>query len=158
MYGFGIAGITGRYEKGVLIVVSEKIMNQQKNNTEMIGCPVDWADVYGRIGDEGIIAEFAVSFLKNSQTLILSLKSAVNAHSTDQIELYAHALKGSASNIGAITLAKAAWQLEKAGSEKVISDVDEQIAVVEQEFAMLRGLFEYSDWIERAKRAAEIKI
>lgn len=133
-------------------------MNQQKNNTEMIGCPVDWADVYGRIGDEGIIAEFAVSFLKNSQTLILSLKSAVNAHSTDQIELYAHALKGSASNIGAITLAKAAWQLEKAGSEKVISDVDEQIAVVEQEFAMLRGLFEYSDWIERAKRAAEIKI
>jgi len=114
-------------------------MHQQKNSMEMTGCPVDWADVYGRIGDEGIIAEFAASFLKNSQTLILSLKSAVNAHSIDQIELYAHALKGSASNIGAIVLAKAAWQLEKAGSEKAISDVDEQLAVVEQEFAMLRA-------------------
>jgi len=133
-------------------------MHQQKNSMEMTGCPVDWADVYGRIGDEGIIAEFAASFLKNSQTLILSLKSAVNAHSIDQIELYAHALKGSASNIGAIVLAKAAWQLEKAGSEKAIGDVDEQLAVVEQEFAMLRALFEYPDWMERAKRAAEVKI
>ena len=133
-------------------------MNQQKNSMEMTGCPVDWADVYGRIGDEGIIAEFAASFLKNSQTLILSLKSAVNAHSTDQIELYAHALKGSASNIGAIDLAKAAWQLEKAGSEKIIRDVDEQLAAVEQEYAMLMALFEYPDWMERAKRAAEITI
>lgn len=133
-------------------------MDQQKNTMEMTGCPVDWADVYGRIGDEGIIAEFAASFLKNSQTLILSLKSAVNAHSTDQIELYAHALKGSASNIGAIVLAKAAWQLEKAGSEKNVRDVDEQLAAVEQEYAMLRALFEYPDWMERAKRAVEVKI
>jgi HPt (histidine-containing phosphotransfer) domain-containing protein len=133
-------------------------MDQQKNNMEMTGCPVDWADVYVRIGDEGIIAEFAASFLKNSQTLVLSLKSAVNARSTDQIELYAHALKGSASNIGAIILAKAAWQLEKAGSEKAVRDLDEQLAVIEQEFAMLRTLFEYPDWMERAKRAAEVKI
>ncbi|MHC4856007.1 MAG: Hpt domain-containing protein [Planctomycetota bacterium] len=133
-------------------------MDQQKNNMEMTDYPVDWVDVYGRIGDEGIIAEFAASFLKNSQTLILSLKSAVNAHSTDQIELYAHALKGSASNIGAIVLAKAAWQLEKAGSEKIVHDVDEQFAVVEQEYATLKELFEYPDWMERAKRAAKVKI
>lgn len=133
-------------------------MNQQNNSLEMTGCPVDWADVYGRIGDESIIAEFAASFLKNSQTLILSLKSAVNSHSTDQIELYAHALKGSASNIGAISLAKAAWQLEKAGSEKAVRDMDEQFAEVEQEYTMLRALFEYPDWMERAKRGAEVKI
>ncbi|MDH4202232.1 MAG: Hpt domain-containing protein [Phycisphaerae bacterium] len=133
-------------------------MDQQKNNMEMTDYPVDWADVYGRIGDEDIIAEFAASFLKNSQTLILSLKSAVNAHSTDQIELYAHALKGSASNIGAIVLAKAAWQLEKAGSEKIVRDVDEQFAVVEQEYATLKELFESPDWMEHAKRAAEAKI
>jgi len=133
-------------------------MHQHKNNTTITGCPVDWADVYGRIGDEGIIAEFANAFLKNSQTLVLLLKSAVNAHSTDQIELYAHALKGSASNIGAIALAKAAWQLEKAGCEKIITDLDEQIAAVDWEYTMLTDLFKYPDWMERAKRAAEVKI
>jgi HPt (histidine-containing phosphotransfer) domain-containing protein len=133
-------------------------MNQQENSMNASGCPVDWADVYGRIGDEGIIAEFAVSFLKNSQTLILSLKSAVNARSTDQIELYAHALKGSASNIGAIFLAKAAWRLEKAGFEKALDDLDEQLAAIEQEYVILRSLLEHSDWMERTKRATEVKI
>lgn len=133
-------------------------MNQQDDSMEMIGCPVDWADLYGRIGDEGIIAEFAISFLKNSQTLVLSLKSAVNSRSTDQIELYAHALKGSASNIGAISLAKAAWKLEKAGSEKVLCDVGEQLAAVDQEYMMLKDLFERPDWMDRAKRAAELKV
>lgn len=156
--GSGNTRITGRCGKASVNRCAEKIMNQQNNSLEMTGCPVDWADVYGRIGDEGIIAQFAASFLKNSQTLILSLKSAVNSHSTDQIELYAHALKGSASNIGAISLAKAAWQLEKAGSEKAVRDMDEQFAEVEQEYTMLRALFEYPDWMERAKRGAEVKI
>jgi len=47
------------------------LMNQDayvKNDT---GCPLDWEDLFGRIGDEPIIEEFAAAFLKNSLTLIL---------------------------------------------------------------------------------------
>ena len=132
-------------------------MNQRENSMTIAGCPVDWADVYGRIGDESIIAEFADSFLKNSQTLILSLKSAVNARSTDQIELYAHALKGSASNMGAIILAKKTWLLEKEAAGKMIDAAEELLREIEEEYLILKSLLEHSDWIERAKRAAEIK-
>jgi HPt (histidine-containing phosphotransfer) domain-containing protein len=133
-------------------------MNRQNSNLEMTGCPVDWADVYDRIGDVGIIAEFAVSFLRNSQTLMLSLKSAVNARSIDQIELYAHALKGSASNMGAITLAKKSWLLEKDAADKNIDNAAELLSEIEGEYLILKSLLEYPDWVERAKRAAEVNI
>ncbi|RKY11127.1 MAG: hypothetical protein DRP52_06370 [Planctomycetota bacterium] len=119
------------------------------------GYPIYWWDVFGRIGDESIITEFSVSFLKNGETLMLSLKSSVNAHSPEQIELYAHALKGSASNIGAVPLAKKAWLLEKAAAEKNLDDISEQLRAIEDEYLHLKSLLEQPDWIECAKRAAE---
>jgi HPt (histidine-containing phosphotransfer) domain-containing protein len=121
-------------------------------------CPVDWADIFGRIYNEAIIAEFADSFLKNGQTLMLTLKSAVNAHSPEQIELYAHALKGSASNMGAIALAKKTWLLEKAAAEKGIHNADELLKDIEEEYHGLKSLLECSDWIDQAKKAAEAKV
>ena len=131
-------------------------MNQQ-HPAETTRCPVDWADLYGRIGDEGIIAEFAASFLKNSQTLILSLKSAIKTNNPDPIELYAHALKGSASNMGAITLAKAAWQIEKAASGKQLEGIEDMLQTCEQDYFELTALLERPNWIDQAKHAAEVK-
>lgn len=127
-------------------------------NEDNFGCPVDWDDIYSRIGDESIIVEFAESFLKNGQTLMLSLKSAVQSHSIDQIELYAHALKGSASNIGAIPLAKAAWLLEKAGADKELANIEELLTAIKAEYTSLTVLLEHPDWIERAKRAIQTQV
>jgi HPt (histidine-containing phosphotransfer) domain-containing protein len=132
-------------------------MVQQDGTRFNSDCPVDWADLFGRIDNEAIISEFAVSFLKNSQTLILSLKSAVNSHSPDQIELYAHALKGSASNMGAVNLAKKAWIIEKAAAEKHLADIQDMLNVCEEEYFALRTLLERPDWMAQAKRAAEVK-
>lgn len=81
-------------------------------------CPIDWQDLFKRIPDEDIIVEFADSFSKNGQKLMISLQEAVTGGDPEQIELYAHAMKGSAANIGAIPLAKIAWQLEKGTLEK----------------------------------------
>lgn len=130
----------------------------EKENVKIATCPIDWADVFGRIGDESIIADFAESFLKNGQTLMLSLKSAVNAHSPEQVELFAHALKGSASNIGAIPLAKKSWIMEKDASERNLKNVEEELIWVEQEYTFLKSLLEHPDWIQRAKRAAQISV
>ena len=130
-------------------------MNQKESTIATAGCPIYWWDVFGRIGDESIITQFAVSFLKNGETLMLSLKSAVNAHSPEQVELYAHALKGSASNIGAVPLAKKAWIMEKNASEMNLEGIGEQLIRVEQEYTFLKSLLERPDWIKRAKQAAE---
>lgn len=115
-------------------------------------CPLNWDDVYGRIGDESIIEEFAAAFVKNSLTLMLSLKSARACGNPEQIELYAHALKGSASNMGAVALAKKAWRLEKAAADKKLENLGELFAAVEKEYLALKEFFEYPDWIARAKQ------
>lgn len=130
-------------------------MAQKESTVAAVGCPIYWWDVFGRINDESIITQFAVSFLKNGETLMLSLKSAVASHIPEQIELYAHALKGSASNIGAVPLAKKAWIMEKNASEKNLEGIDEQLIRVEQEYTFLKKLLECPDWIQRAKQAAE---
>ena len=129
-------------------------MIQKESTTANAGYPLYWRDVFDRIGDESIIIEFAISFLKNGETLMLSLKSAVGAHSPEQIELYAHALKGSASNIGAVPLAKKTWIMEKAASEKNLDDVSEQLRAIEEEYIHLKSLLEHPDWVERAKQAS----
>ncbi|MCI0499654.1 MAG: Hpt domain-containing protein [Planctomycetales bacterium] len=128
-----------------------------QNNT-CIGCPIDWEDVFGRIGDESIIGEFAAAFLKNSQALILALKNAVNTLGPEQVELYAHAMKGSASNMGAINLAKKAWQLEKAAADKTLADAGVLFAAIEEEHADLKAFLGHSDWMQQAKNAVTIKV
>ena len=116
-------------------------------------CPIDWKDLFGRIPDEDIITEFADSFVKNSQKIMISLQEAIDAGVADQIELYAHALKGSASNIGAIPLAKLAWQLEKSSSEKQLDSAQEWLTKIQTEFALVDSLLQENNWIQHAKDA-----
>lgn len=115
--------------------------------------PIDWNDLFGRIGDEEIIIEFALSFVKNGEKLMISLAEAVDSGDPEQIELYAHALKGSASNIGAIRLAKAAWQLERTAAEKQVEKTAEWLEKITPEFETLKALLQQPDWIPQAKHA-----
>jgi len=118
--------------------------------------PIDWNDLYGRIRDEEIIAEFAMSFVRNGDKLIHSLAHSVNEQHAEQIEMYAHALKGSASNIGAIRLAKAAWQLEKAVAEQQLEKVSRLFEMIKPEFNSLKALLDQRDWMQQAKNAAQV--
>ncbi len=115
--------------------------------------PIDWRDLFERIDNEEIIVEFAQSFSKNGEKIMASLRQAIAGGDPEEIELYAHALKGSASNIGAIWLAKACWQLEKSAAEKHIEKADEWLKKIDSEFASLKALLEKPDWIHRTKDA-----
>lgn len=119
--------------------------------------PVDWNDLFGRIGDEPIIVEFARSFVRNGEKLMASLRQAVAGGDPEEIELYAHAVKGSASNIGAIPLAKVAWQLEKTAAEKNIETATEWFEKILAEFTMLKSLLQQPDWIQRTKDVLLVK-
>ena len=117
-------------------------------------CPIDWRDLYERIPDDEIIIEFAESFVKNSRKIMVTLKDAIASGDADEIELHAHAMKGSASNIGAIGLAKLAWQLEKTASEKQLDCAPEWLTKIEAEFALVDALLGQTDWTDQARNAA----
>ena len=115
--------------------------------------PIDWHDLFERIGDEDIIVEFALSFVRNGEKLMTSLQEAIVGGDPEQIELYAHALKGSASNIGAIPLAKAAWQLERTAAEKHLEQATGWLEKITPEFKALASLLQQPDWIQQSKNA-----
>ncbi len=119
--------------------------------------PIDWDDLFGRIGDEEIIVEFAISFLRNGEKLMASLSEVISARDAEQIELFAHALKGSASNIGAIPLAKAAWQIEKNVVDNHLDEAASWFEKVIPEYEKLSTLLADSDWVARAKEAVQVK-
>jgi HPt (histidine-containing phosphotransfer) domain-containing protein len=115
--------------------------------------PIDWDDLFERIGDEDIIVEFALSFIANGEKLMFSLGQAIESGDPQQIELYAHAMKGAASNIGAISLAKASWQLETAAAEKHLEKAVELFNRIAPEFETLKALLQQPDWVQQAKVA-----
>ena len=115
--------------------------------------PIDWNDLFERIGDEEIIVEFALSFIRNGEKLMVSLREAIVGGDPEQIELYAHALKGSASNIGAVPLAKVAWQLERTAAEKHPEKATGWLEKITPEFTALASLLQQPDWIQQAKDA-----
>lgn len=123
------------------------MLNHTANNT----CPIVWDDLFGRIPDEEIIVEFADSFLKNSQKLADTLAQAVTSGDPEQVELYAHAMKGSASNMGAITLAKAAWQLEKTASEQNLDTAAQWLETIQKGLQEVTAFLQQSDWTQQAQ-------
>jgi HPt (histidine-containing phosphotransfer) domain-containing protein len=117
--------------------------------------PIDWNDLFERIGDEDIIHEFALSFVKNGEKLIFSLGQAIDSGDPEQVEMFSHAMKGAASNIGAIPLAKASWQLESTAAEKHLEKAAELFNRIAPEFESLKALLQQPDWIQQAKVAAK---
>ena len=117
------------------------------------GSPVCWDDLYGRIKDEAIIEAFARCFYEGAAELIKSARQAVAQKSAEKIESAGHAIKGASSNLGAIALAKAAWQLENAGKEKRLAECEDLFVRVETEFERLMTLLQQEDWLEQVKQS-----
>lgn len=115
--------------------------------------PLDWADLYGRIPDEGLIVQFAASFVESTPQQIEALKRSLASKDNSRIECDAHALKGAAANLGAIRLAKAAWHLEEAARDQQGDAYGELFLRIQDEYAALMELLSHPDWIARLKHA-----
>jgi HPt (histidine-containing phosphotransfer) domain-containing protein len=113
--------------------------------------PVDWQDLYNRIPDEALIDLFAASFRDSTPRLAASLEASVRDKDLRRIEADAHALKGAAANLGAVPLAKAAWQLELTAREQSDADLQTLFESVQTEFDRLIDLLSHPNWIEFLK-------
>ncbi|MCE5185630.1 MAG: Hpt domain-containing protein [Planctomycetaceae bacterium] len=112
---------------------------------------IDWKDLYNRIPDEALIIQFAASFKENTHSLIEKLDESLRQNNIEQIEANAHALKGAAANLGAVLLAKAAWQLEYAARNRQCPQFHSQMQAIHSEYAGVMELLAQPNWIELAK-------
>jgi HPt (histidine-containing phosphotransfer) domain-containing protein len=114
-------------------------------------CPIDWTSVMNICGDENIVREIAKAILEDDSATVKFIADAVEHNETDNVQLYAHKLKGSAMTIGAHCMKEAAYKLEMAGKEKDTGSFDSLYKDVKKQFETLASFLSDPDWIEKAK-------
>lgn len=112
---------------------------------------IDWKDLFDRIPDESLILQFAASYKDSTGPLIQRLEESIQQQDDNLVESNAHAVKGSAANLGAIRLAKAAWQLEMAAREQKRADYRLCFQHIQTEYIRLMDLLSHTDWIALLK-------
>ena len=91
-------------------------------------------------GDEEMYAEVMDTFLEDAPRQIGRLEAAVDAGDPALVARHAHALKGSAANVGAIALQQAAIAAERAGESRDLDQAARVVQLVVDEFQRLRKL------------------
>lgn len=97
---------------------------------------------------EGEYPALLDTFLADSEARLQLLR---NAQSPAQIVEAAHSFKGSSSNLGALRLAELCCLLEKQATSSSPGDIQQLIADIAGEFALVRPLYE----AERQRSLAE---
>ncbi len=99
----------------------------------------DRQEALGRFqGDDGLLAELAELFLKDSPRQVAEIRSAIQREDFPGIERAAHSLKGSVVNFAARHSVDAALKLEKSANRGDLAECQSLCSVLEQELDNLR--------------------
>lgn len=118
---------------------------------------VDWAKLIAGGLDEQTIREILPAYLKDSRAHFQALVSAVNASNAKDVKLCAHAVKGVGRNMGAVRLFDAAGPLENAAAKGDLSQGQELLKKVADEFEKFEKFVSRPDWIELAKEKTALE-
>ena len=96
--------------------------------------------IQGLIAAAGVdgAGEIYNAFWQSSADLLADLAAQVNDNNFDLASQTAHALKGSAANVGASRLAQTATQIEAACKSCESETIHELLVAAQQDFAVLR--------------------
>ena len=88
---------------------------------------------------------------------IKAIEDAIKSKNSDDIQLYAHRLKGAALTIGAGQLSQKAYLLECAGQQQNTGISASLLEDVRSEFEKLKSLLSNADWIEIVRQQVDSK-
>jgi HPt (histidine-containing phosphotransfer) domain-containing protein len=98
-------------------------------------------------------------FLSEAPEMMDLIAESMKTEDTEQIRLYAHRLKGSASHVAAGQLADKAYELECAAQAEDTSRAAEVFESVKPELDRVVSFFSADDWMETARaKAAESNV
>lgn len=93
--------------------------------------PIDQAhldELKGSVGSAFV--RMVEAYVEDLPGLITSLEDAINNKDAEQVQHYAHSIKGSSKNFGANELASVAKELEDLGRDKQVEDANTQLLVL----------------------------
>jgi len=107
---------------------------------------VDWAHILSSWGDEEVIREVVRVFLEDGRRSVELIADAMKAENAQDVQLYAHRLKGSARHVAAGQLSEKAHRLELAGRKKDMAAAVPLLVQVQAEFEKVTSLL--AQWVE----------
>lgn len=90
-------------------------------------------------GDESLYREILKIFLEDAPGQIDRIRKALAAEDSRMVECEAHALKGSAANIGALSFSRAALELENAAEENRLENAAPMVDLLCTEYERLKS-------------------
>ena len=102
----------------------------------------DESDAMDRLGDEDLLLEVLNIFLDDAPQTFRSLQTAVAAKDWGTAARHAHSLKGSAANISAPGLRRAAAECEDEAKSGAPGDIAKRVDLLESELKQLIVLLE----------------
>ena len=115
---------------------------------------IDWEDLMNRLGDEELIKEIVPEFLKSNTDYLDAISKAIDHHDPKEVELNAHALKGSSASIGAVELSKVAQILERMAKDLSLDDAESVLENLREQYHAVIDLLHKPNWDEIAKEAS----
>jgi PAS domain S-box-containing protein len=113
---------------------------------------IAWGQLISRIGDEDLVRELMPICVADNRSRLESLSEAVAANDAANVKLYAHAIKGSAANLGAEQFSEAARHLEHMAASDDLSGAQAHVEAIRAAFERLEDFVSQPDWVEQAKR------
>ena len=128
---------------------SESIDSAASKNSAPV---IEWANLIDRVVDEDIAGEVVTLCVEDIRGRLEMLDIAVKAGNPEEVKLYAHAIKGSAANIGAEKLSQIAARLEAMAFENDLSLSQSLVQEIADELTRLEAFVSNPDWVETAKK------
>jgi HPt (histidine-containing phosphotransfer) domain-containing protein len=113
---------------------------------------IDWAILSDICDDEDIITEIAKAILEDGPRNMQFITDSIKAASPEDVQLYAHSLKGAAMTIGACRLSQSAYRLECAARQQDMQTVRSLFEEVKSEFTKVKSFLSRDNWIDLAKK------
>jgi signal transduction histidine kinase/CheY-like chemotaxis protein/HPt (histidine-containing phosphotransfer) domain-containing protein len=113
---------------------------------------IAWHQLITRIGDEELVRELMPVCVQDNRSRLESLCEVIEAKDAVNVKLYAHAIKGSAANLGAEQLSEAARRLEHTAAADDLSQAPALLQTIRTEFDRFAAFVAQPDWVETAKR------
>ena len=89
-------------------------------------------------GEPDPFAELAALFIVDTPARIAQLRKALAGGSSHEVEAAAHSLRGSASNLGAATLASACGKIMQLARKNDLGPVAELVEKIEADFVLVK--------------------
>ena len=103
----------------------------------------DYDDMAGRLmGDVELMQSVAEIFCEDVVEQIANLKTAVETADVAKSTAIMHQIKGAAANVGGKSLSALALKMEQAGKAEQMDEIEQNVALLEQEFNALKMAME----------------